>query len=254
MEGGGDADPTDTIMEYQRREYMLLTKMAQREREMRKLRQQANEAVNSFEDTQKESLRGAFVDSTVNIEIAMLRQKLQEKDAEASRLKEETHNAAFHPNSIQGKQLVTKCSHLLEENSELGRQLGEEWMQTLRVQLAIEGSKRVQLKQRVAEFDRHAEQIDNENEQMQQRIADLGRQFQEAKAETERLKKEAEDARAGKKLKRAAKPLGEVEGPITVDVDAAPAVSHGVVAAHAGAPPAKKSKKDKDRDREKTPR
>merc|ERR1711920_416917 len=103
-----------------------------------------------FEDTQKDSLRGANVDPAVNIEIAMLRQRLREKDQEIARLKEESHNAQFQPNSIQGQKLLQKCAHLLEENSELGRQLGEERIQVLRIQLTAERTKRVQLKQRTA--------------------------------------------------------------------------------------------------------
>mmetsp|Transcript_31537 Transcript_31537/g.90438 ORF Transcript_31537/g.90438 Transcript_31537/m.90438 type:complete len:227 (+) Transcript_31537:91-771(+) len=199
---GGESDLTEHIMEYQRREYALLSRMAQREREMRRLRQQAGEAVHSFEDTQKDSLRGAYVDPTVNIEIAMLRQRLKEKDQEIARLKEESHNAQFQPSSIQGQKLLSKCAHLLEENSELARQLGEERMQVLRIQLTAERKKRAQLKQRIAEFDRHAEQVDAENERMQKKIADLGQNLQDVRAEIDRHKKDIEDFRSGAKRKK----------------------------------------------------
>merc|ERR1719265_1562288 len=107
----GEPDLTDRIMEFQRREYMLLSKMAQREREMRRLRQQASEAKNSFEDTRKDSLRDAFVDPAVNIEIALLRQRLKEKDQEMERLKEEQTKSTFQPQSIQGQKLLRKCAH-----------------------------------------------------------------------------------------------------------------------------------------------
>mmetsp|Transcript_13848 Transcript_13848/g.24117 ORF Transcript_13848/g.24117 Transcript_13848/m.24117 type:complete len:219 (+) Transcript_13848:3-659(+) len=189
-------------MEFQRREYLLLSMMAQREREMRKLRQQANEAVNSFEDTRKDSLRDALVDPTVNIEIAMLRQRLREKDQEIERLKEETSKSSFQPQSIQGQKLLRKCIHLEEENSELGRQLGEEWMQKLRIQMAVERKKRQQLQQRSAEFDSHCEQIDSENEKMQKRIADLGAQLRDTKADIEKVKKEVEELKSGVKRKK----------------------------------------------------
>mmetsp|Transcript_10306 Transcript_10306/g.23265 ORF Transcript_10306/g.23265 Transcript_10306/m.23265 type:complete len:239 (-) Transcript_10306:45-761(-) len=198
----GEQDLPERIMEYQRREYALLSKMAQREREMRKLRQQAGEAVHGFEDTQKDSLRGAYVDPTVNIEIAMLRQRLKEKDQEIVRLKEESHGAQFNPASIQGQKLLQKCAHLLEENSELGRQLGEERMQVLRIQMTAERKKRVQLKRRLAEFDRHAEQVDAENERMQKKIAELWQNLKETKAEMERHKKDIEEFRSGTKRKK----------------------------------------------------
>merc|ERR1712039_952788 len=123
--------------------------------------------------------RGALVEPTTNIEIAMLRQRLKEKDQQIARLKEATRTAEFQPNSIQGQKLLRKCTHLLDENSELGRQLGEEKMQVLRIQMTLERKKRQELKQRIAEFDRHAEQVDAENERMQKKISELGKHLKE---------------------------------------------------------------------------
>mmetsp|Transcript_80565 Transcript_80565/g.125523 ORF Transcript_80565/g.125523 Transcript_80565/m.125523 type:complete len:227 (-) Transcript_80565:53-733(-) len=208
----GEPDLTDKIMEHQRREYMLLSKMAQREREMRRLCQQANEAVNSFEDTRKDSLRDAFVDPAVNIEIAMLRQRLKEKDQEIERLKEESRRSVFQPQSIQGQKLLRKCADLLEENAELGRQLGEEWVQTLRIQMAVERKKKQQLQQRIVQCNEHAELIDNENEKLQQRIASLGQQLKDTRDLTERHRKETEELRSGTlpgKRKKEGKEKGE---------------------------------------------
>merc|ERR1719409_1751883 len=111
-------------MEYQRREHGLLSEIAQREREMRGLRRRAGEAEHSFTGVRKDSLNTAYVDPTVNIEIAMLRQRIKDKDIEIDRLKEETQSATFHPNSIQGQKLLRKCTALLDENAELGRLLG----------------------------------------------------------------------------------------------------------------------------------
>mmetsp|Transcript_40785 Transcript_40785/g.108058 ORF Transcript_40785/g.108058 Transcript_40785/m.108058 type:complete len:231 (-) Transcript_40785:62-754(-) len=197
-----EPDIPERIMEYQRREFVLLSKIAQREREMRKHRQQANEAVASFEDTRKDSLQGAFVDPVVNVEIGMLRQRLKEKDQQIERLKEQSHNATFHPNSIQGQKLLRKCAHLLEENSELGRQLEEEWMQTLRIQMVVERKKRSQLQQRIVDFEQHADRIDGENEQMQKRIATLGQQLKDTRSEIDRMKRDIEDTRAGNKRRK----------------------------------------------------
>merc|ERR1712050_514549 len=95
-----------------------------------------------------------------------------------------------------------KCAHLLEENSELGRQLGEEWMQTLRIQMAAERKKRQQLQQRIAEFDSHSEQMDSENEKMRTRIADLGKQLKGVRAEVDKVRKEADELRSGTKRKK----------------------------------------------------
>merc|ERR1719436_2127160 len=200
--GVGEADPTERIMEYQRREYVLLSRMAERERGMRKLRQQANEAVDAYEDMQKDSLRGALVDPVVNIEVAMLRQQLREKDGEIGRLKQEAHSAQFQPNSIQGQKLLRKCAHLQDENAELGRQLGEERMQALRIQLAAERRRRAQLQRRIGEFDVHAEQVDAENERMQKKIAELGQSLKVTLAEIEQYKKDIEDFRSGGAVKR----------------------------------------------------
>lgn len=208
---GAESDLTDRIMEYQRREYALLSKMAQREREMQKLRQQAGEAAHGFEDTVKDSLRGAYVDPTVNIEIAMLRQRLKEKDDKISKLKEETQCAQFQPHSIQGQKLLQKCSHLLDENSELGRQLGEERMQVLRIQLTAERRRRAQLRQRVAAFDRQAEHVDAENERLQKKIAELGQKLKETKAEIDRHRKDINDFRSGAKRKKDGEKKDKIE-------------------------------------------
>mmetsp|Transcript_88418 Transcript_88418/g.249142 ORF Transcript_88418/g.249142 Transcript_88418/m.249142 type:complete len:267 (+) Transcript_88418:211-1011(+) len=198
----GPQDLTDRIMEYQRREYELLSQRARREREMLGLRRRAGEAAHAYEDTRKDSLQNACVDPAVNIEIAMLRQRLKEKNAEVDRLKDELHNATFHPNSIQGQKLLSKCAHLLEENAELGRQLGEDRMQSLIIQIVLERRKRVQLRQRIAEFDQHAEQIDAENERMQKKIADLGQCLKGARSEIDRMKKDIEEWNMGAKRKK----------------------------------------------------
>eukprot|EP00747_Dinoflagellata_sp_TGD_P164754 gnl/TRDRNA2_/TRDRNA2_185115_c0_seq1.p1 gnl/TRDRNA2_/TRDRNA2_185115_c0~~gnl/TRDRNA2_/TRDRNA2_185115_c0_seq1.p1 ORF type:complete len:228 (-),score=67.37 gnl/TRDRNA2_/TRDRNA2_185115_c0_seq1:68-751(-) len=196
------ADLTDRIMEHQRREFVLLSRAAQRGRELRKLRQSANEAVCSFEDTQKDSLKGACVDAAVNIDIAILRQCLKQKDQEIQRLTLESQNATFHPNSIQGQKLLQKCTHLIEENGELGRQLGEDWLQKLRIQISLEREKRLQLRQRIRELDSHAEQVDKENERMQLKIAELGNKYKETKTEVDTARKEIEEYRSGVKRPR----------------------------------------------------
>merc|ERR1712232_561061 len=101
-----------------------------------------------------------------------------------------------------GQKLLKKCAHLLEENSELGRQLGEERMQILRVQMTAERKKRVQLRQRIAEFDQHAEQVDAENERMQKKIAELGQSLKDTRAEIDRHKTDIEEFRSGAKRKK----------------------------------------------------
>merc|ERR1712087_407026 len=125
--------------------------------------------------------------------------RLRGKDQEIARLKEESHNAQFQPNSIQGQKLLRKCADLLSENSELGQKLGEERVQMLRIQLTVERQKRLQLRQRIAEFDRHAEQVDAENERMQRKIAELGQQLKDTRAEIDRHKKDIEEFRSGTK-------------------------------------------------------
>lgn len=195
----GEPDSTEKIMEHQRREYAMLSKIAQKEREMRRMCQESAEAFHAFDELRKDSLRGAYVDPAVNLEIGTLRQKLREKDQEIAKLKEDNQSAQFQPNSIQGKKLLDKCSHLQEENAEIARQLAEEKMQVLRIQLTAERQKRAQLRQRIAEFDKHAEQVDAENERMQKKIADLGQNLKETRTEIEKSKKDLEDTRSGKR-------------------------------------------------------
>jgi len=233
----GEQDLTELIMEHQRREYALLSRMAQRQREMRRLRLQAAEAVHAYEDTQKDSLHNALVDPLINIEVAMLRQRLQEKDQAIARLKEEAHGAQFQPGSIQGQKLLRKCAHLLDENSELGRQLGEEKMQVLRIQMTAERKRRVQLRQRIGEFDRHAEQVDGENERMQKKIAELGQTLKVTRAEIEQHKKDIEEFKSGGGSKR--KRDGEKKDPAVRAAEKAAklAATQAAMAAAAGAVP-----------------
>ena len=84
----------------------------------------------------------------------------------------------FQPNSIQGKKLLCcwrlaleslsrssasvareKCNHLEEENAEIARQLSEERLQVLRIQLSAERRKRLQLRARIAQLDEYAEKV-----------------------------------------------------------------------------------------------
>lgn len=236
----GEGDITERIMEFQRREYAMLSRLAQREREMTKLGQECAEAFYAFDDNRKDSLRGGYVDPAVNIEITLLRQRLREKDQEISQVREELQNAQFQPNSIQGKKLLDKCQHLMEENAEIARQLSEEKMQVLRIQLAAERRKRLQLRQRSAFLDRYAEQADQENEKMEKKITDLGQSLKETRAEIEKHKKEMEEGKSGKRKQREAAPAAAEPTP---QVRAPPA--EPPAEASQGEAPAKKRKKEK---------
>lgn len=217
-------DSTEKIMEYQRREYALLSQLARRDREMQELQRHAGEAAHAYLDTRKDSLNNAYVDPAVNVEIAMLRQRLKEKDVELDRLKDESTHATFQPHSIQGQKLLRKCTHLLEENAELGRQLGEERMQSLRIKIALERRKRAQLRARISDFDQSAEQIDAENERMQKRIADLGKCLKEARTDIDVTKKMIDDFKSGKKRPREKNPDADIAvaaaAPVAVPVAA----------------------------------
>eukprot|EP00931_Biecheleriopsis_adriatica_P046637 TRINITY_DN2680_c0_g1_i11.p1 TRINITY_DN2680_c0_g1~~TRINITY_DN2680_c0_g1_i11.p1 ORF type:complete len:319 (+),score=107.34 TRINITY_DN2680_c0_g1_i11:866-1822(+) len=260
----GELESSERIMEYQRREYAMLSKFAQREREMRKLSQQAAEAFHAVDDNRKDSLRGAFIDPSVNLEIGILRQRLRDKDQEIAQLREEMQNAQFNPTSIQGKKLLDKCAHLIEENAEIARQLTEEKMQVLRIQLAAERQKRSQLRQRIAEFDRHAEQVDAENERMQKKIADLGQSLKETRTEIDKSKKDIEQYGSGKRKRELpanpaaatqaaeAPPAAEVPAAQPVVAPAAAGVAPEALLGAEGAKRRKKDKKDKDKSKDKT--
>eukprot|EP00439_Symbiodinium_sp_Y106_P016491 s2356_g2.t1 len=243
----GEGDITERIMEFQRREYAMLSRLAQREREMTKLGQECAEAFYAFDDNRKDSLRGGYVDPAVNIEITLLRQRLREKDQEISQVREELQNAQFQPNSIQGKKLLDKCQHLMEENAEIARQLSEEKMQVLRIQLAAERRKRLQLRQRSAFLDRYAEQADQENERMEKKITDLGQSLKETRAEIEKQKKEMEEGKSAKRKQREAAPAAAEPAPqVEVPAPAEPPAE----AAEAPAKKRKKEKKDKSKQNE----
>lgn len=199
-----DEDLTEKVMELQRREYAFLSRFAQREREMRKLDQECAEAFHAFDDSRKDSLKGALVDPAVNLEIGLMRQRLRIKDQEIAQVREELQNAQYQPNSMQGKKLLDKCNHLQEENAEIARQLSEEKLQVLRIQLCAERRKRLQLRQRIAQLDQYAEKVDEENDKMTKKFTDLGQSLKETRAEVERYKKEIEEMKSGKKRKDAA--------------------------------------------------
>lgn len=227
-------------MEFQRREYALLSRFAQREREMRKLAQECAEAFHAFDASRKDSLKGAYVDPTVNLEIGLMRQRLRIKDQEIAQVREELQNAQFQPNGIQGKKLLDKCNHLQEENAEIARQLSEEKLQVLRIQLCAERQKRVQLRQHIAQLDQYAEQVDAENEKMEKKITDLGQSLKETRAEVERHKKEIEELKSGKKRKTA-----PVATAAVVPGTAAPAETEQVPAAPQPQAEVKRRKKEK---------
>jgi len=204
-----DEDMTEKVMELQRREYAFLSRFAQRERDMRKLGQECAEAFHAFDDNRKDSLKGAYVDPSVNLEIGLMRQRLRMKDQEIAQVREELQNAQYQPNSMQGKKLLDKCNHLQEENAEIARQLSEEKLQVLRIQLCAERRKRLQLRQRSAQLEQHAVKVEEDNEKMTKKITELGQSLKETRAEVERYKKEIEDMKFGKKRKAAAEAVAE---------------------------------------------
>lgn len=213
---------TEKVMELQRREYAFLSRFAQRERDMRKLGQECAEAFHAFDDNRKDSLKGAYVDPSVNLEIGLMRQRLRMKDQEIAQVREELQNAQYQPNSMQGKKLLDKCNHLQEENAEIARQLSEEKLQVLRIQLCAERRKRLQLRQRSAQLEQHAVKVDEDNERMTKKITELGQSLKETRAEVERYKKEIEDMKFGKKRKATAAEAGPAEAAPEMEMAEAP--------------------------------
>ena len=91
MEGGAGAGG-------EFREHAYLAKIAEKNREIQKYKQIANDVQTRFEDAfEKTSLRFAMVDPAVNMEILRLRQKLKTQDEEIDGLKQELKATQFRP-------------------------------------------------------------------------------------------------------------------------------------------------------------
>ncbi|CAD7967034.1 unnamed protein product [Amoebophrya sp. A120] len=149
------------------REHAYLAKLAEKEREIQKYKQIANDVQNRFEDNfEKTSLRFAMVDPAVNMEILRLRQKIRSQDEEIDALKMELKATQFKPTSISGQKLMKKCRALLEENQSLGRQISEGPIQDLLVALGSERQTVKQLKEKLKQSETARLELDNECERL----------------------------------------------------------------------------------------
>lgn len=198
-----DKDLAEQILEKQRREYMLLSKLAETERKMQTLRNQANMDISAFEEKclARGSLQRHKVDPVVLLELAGLQQRSAEKSKEIEKLQGEVQTTMFDPRSINGQKLLKRCRHLLDENQELAKQLGEELLQDCKILVLAEEAKHKELKNTLAKLSERAEVVDAENEKMQEKIAALGRQCRERRTECDELIEQIDNA---KRVKTAA--------------------------------------------------
>ncbi|CAD7952958.1 unnamed protein product [Amoebophrya sp. A25] len=171
MEGGSLASTLDAMAT---REHVYLAKLAEKDREIGKYKQVANDVQTRFEDAfEKTSLRFAMVDPAVNMEVLRLRQKLKAQDDEIDSLKQELKATQFKPTSISGQKLMKKCRALLEENQSLGRQISEGPIQDLLIALGNERRTVRQLNEKLQDAQAQCQHLDEENEKLSLQVTQL---------------------------------------------------------------------------------
>ncbi len=127
-----------------------------------------------------------MVDPTVNMEIKFLRQKLLDQGQQIHDLRDQL-NATFDVKSSAGQKLVKKCTHLLEENQELGKQLAQDRTQDFQVLLDAERKKTDEAKDRLREQLEFNQVLDAENEKMQNTLTQLVRKVRDLASERDDL-------------------------------------------------------------------
>eukprot|EP00386_Alphamonas_edax_P007674 GDKI01025522.1.p1 GENE.GDKI01025522.1~~GDKI01025522.1.p1 ORF type:complete len:245 (-),score=68.56 GDKI01025522.1:250-984(-) len=187
----------DTIAEYKRREYVYLARSIQQEKDLQRLAGLVFDwRINHEQMDGSTQVRGCIIDPAVNMELRLLRERLQEKDEAMRKLQTEVDSAGFDPNSVTGRRLINKCKTLQEENADLGKLLAEGALQDVQLQVNAQKHQSERLKNRLKEEHEFSLQMDEEIEKLHSTVAELSGKLKTAREEKEALEKRVQELEA----------------------------------------------------------
>eukprot|EP00747_Dinoflagellata_sp_TGD_P165606 gnl/TRDRNA2_/TRDRNA2_187103_c0_seq1.p1 gnl/TRDRNA2_/TRDRNA2_187103_c0~~gnl/TRDRNA2_/TRDRNA2_187103_c0_seq1.p1 ORF type:complete len:360 (-),score=100.85 gnl/TRDRNA2_/TRDRNA2_187103_c0_seq1:101-1072(-) len=199
MGDAADGELKGKIDEYRARERIYFAALIEQESEMNRLRRTSHDVNSSYGDVTRAAVRGAFVDTTSNMEVLLLREKAREKDRQITRLRDELQANQFQQQAPAGQALVRKCKMLLEENRLLGEQMREDRVQELKAVLEAEQRENAKLQEQCLEAAQFCKVLSEENEKLQSSVAKVAQKLRDAEVEVEEVRIVRNDARAKRK-------------------------------------------------------
>ncbi|XP_055319002.1 pre-mRNA-splicing regulator female-lethal(2)D [Sitodiplosis mosellana] len=176
-------------IEAQKREKMLIRRLAAKEQEMQEYINQNAELKASQAPTMA-SLRSVLLDPAVNILFQKLKAELQATKARLEDTQNELSAWKFTPDSNTGKRLMAKCRLLYQENEELGKMTSNGRLAKLEGDLALQKSFSEEVKKSQSELDDFLQELDEDVEGMQSTILFLQQELKLAKETITNLERE----------------------------------------------------------------
>lgn len=177
------------FLEAQRRERMLIRRLASKEQEMQDYATQNIELKAAQAPTQL-ALRQALLDPAVNILFQKIKAELQTTKARLEETQNELSAWKFTPDSNTGKRLMAKCRLLYQENEELGKMTTNGRLAKLEGDLALQKSFSEEVKKSQSELDDFLQELDEDVEGMQSTILFLQQELKLAKDTITSLERE----------------------------------------------------------------
>uniref|UniRef100_A0A182JNV5 Pre-mRNA-splicing regulator WTAP n=1 Tax=Anopheles christyi TaxID=43041 RepID=A0A182JNV5_9DIPT len=179
----------------QRRERILVRRVAVQEQEMRDYSKQIAE-LKSAQAPGPAALRSALLDPAVNILFQKLKAELQATKAKLEETQNELSAWKFTPDSNTGKRLMAKCRLLYQENEELGKMTSNGRLAKLESELALQKSYNEEVKKSQLELDDFLQELDEDVEGMQGTIVFLQQELKQTKDSRDEMEKEVIQLRA----------------------------------------------------------
>ncbi|XP_059052603.1 pre-mRNA-splicing regulator female-lethal(2)D-like isoform X2 [Achroia grisella] len=170
---------TQQYAESQRREKVLVRRLAAKEQEIQDYVSQIAELKSSNANLNG---RPTLLDPAVNVLILRLKQELISTKAKLEETQNELSAWKFTPDSNTGKKLMAKCRLLHQENEDLGRMTSSGRIAKLEGDLALQKSLSEEVKKSQSEMDEFIQELDEDVEGMQSTVLFLQQELRASHA------------------------------------------------------------------------
>ncbi|XP_059608880.1 pre-mRNA-splicing regulator female-lethal(2)D isoform X2 [Phlebotomus argentipes] len=182
--------------ESQRRERILVRRLANKEQEMQDYVTQISE-LKSAQAPGPSALKNALLDPAVNLLFQKLKTELVQTRARLEETQNELSAWKFTPDSNTGKRLMAKCRLLYQENEELGKMTSNGRLAKLEGDLALQKNISDELKKTQLDLDEVLMELEEDLEGMQNTIVLMQRELQGANEKIASLERENGELRRG---------------------------------------------------------
>uniref|UniRef100_A0A1L8DFW5 Putative splicing regulator n=1 Tax=Nyssomyia neivai TaxID=330878 RepID=A0A1L8DFW5_9DIPT len=165
--------------ESQRRERILVRRLANKEQEMQDYVTQISE-LKAAQAPGPSALKNALLDPAVNLLFQKLKTELVQTRARLEETQNELSAWKFTPDSNTGKRLMAKCRLLYQENEELGKMTSNGRLAKLEGDLALQRNISEELKKTQLDLDEVLMELEEDLEGMQNTIVLMQRELQGA--------------------------------------------------------------------------